>query len=273
MQPTPSEADSRPSLPMVLWPLSEVPRELRKEIRQERKKLRAEARKIYNLQIRKEVARRRLIHQSWSEIAADLGISAQRCRQAYNESLKQYEKRRPTLLQRKQRRRRVSDPTSRPSTALAPIYVRRGTVIDPPDTVRLKREVLNLRKRALPYEVIADLLGIDPEEAKELGKQAIRGLAGDEMADIELAKRLQLEQLDEMIAGIYPKATGGMFEAIDRVVKLLDAKAKILGLNAPTRIDIDSRLVIMAEQMDADIEELRDIAKDVLQAYPSLQGR
>jgi len=157
-----------------------------------------------------------------------------------------------------------------PSRGMVPVV--KGTVIEPPDTMRLKREILDLRKRALPYDYIADQLGITPEEAKSLGMQAIRGLGGDEINDIELAKRLQIEQIDAMIAGIYPKAINGMFEAIDRMVKLLDAKAKLLGLNAATKIDIENRLVIMADQMGADIDELREIAKEVIAGYPRLGG-
>ena len=147
----------------------------------------------------------------------------------------------------------------------------------PADPIWLQKEVLNLRKRALPYDLIADHLGISEDEAKRLGKKAISALKQDDVAELDLARRLQIEQLEAMIAAIYAQATGStiygdrlpvQLEAIDRMVKLLDAKAKLLGLNAPQRIDIDARLVVMAEHLGADVEELREIANDVLAGAP-----
>jgi hypothetical protein len=130
--------------------------------------------------------------------------------------------------------------------------------------------------------MIAEHLGISEEEAVAYAKAEIRRLGQDELLDIDLARRMHIEQIDAMIAAIYDDATGTTkfgdsrpvkYEAIDRMVRLLDAKAKLLGLNAPQKIDIDTRLVVMADQMGADLDELREIAVEVLEQYsPGLRS-
>jgi len=158
-----------------------------------------------------------------------------------------------------------------------------GTVFGPEALDPRARQVLDLRKRALPYDVIAEMLGITEDEATDLGRQALRAIKRATVEELDLARQLQVEQLEAMIAAIYTPATGTdldgtpqlvSLDAIDRMVKLLDAKAKLLGLNAPTKIDIDARLVVMAEELNADVDELRAIANDVLKGYtPSRAGR
>lgn len=153
-----------------------------------------------------------------------------------------------------------------------------GTVYGPPPSITdpRQREVLNLRKRAIPYEMIAEMLNISEEEAVDLGRSALRSLKRASVEELDLARQLQVEQIEAMIAAIYTQATGQRLDgssalvdldAIDRMVKLLDAKAKLLGLNAPQKIDIDARLIVMAREMGAPLEELREIANDVLAGY------
>lgn len=55
--------------------------------------------------------------------------------------------------------------------------------------------------------------------------------------DIAAAKGLDLARTDAMICAIWDAATAGNLDAIDRVDKLLTRRAKILGLDAPKRID------------------------------------
>ena len=247
-----------------------------KAFRRAQRPLKRYARAIYDLQVRADIAGRVANGESFEEIAEALGIKTWQVQNYYKQSEKRYQQ---VVDQIRFRGGTgyVTDYTEATVTAsgsvILPVIVTSGTVIDSPEREYLKREILELRKRALPYAVISEQLGISVEEAKVLGKQAIMALGGDELVDVELAKRMQIEQIDAMISGIYVQATNGIYEAIDRMVKLLDAKAKLLGLNAPTRIDIDSRLVVMAEHLGADINELREIADEVIQDYPKLRGR
>lgn len=248
------------------------------------RRVRREAREIVASEFRIAVVRLRRDGHTWKEIAALLGrSSAASCTLAYETACRAYaEESRYSGRPLDPEWWKMSGPSSRSharSTALVhvpgptstPGPAVTGTVVDPPSTserARLRRQILDLRKRALDYEAIAEHLGISFETARDLGKQALRMQAGDEYSEVELARRLQIEQVDAMIQGIYPRATAGIYDAIDRMVKLLDHKGKLLGLQAPMRIDIDARLVILAEQMGADLDEIREIAADVLKELP-----
>lgn len=45
--------------------------------------------------------------------------------------------------------------------------------------------------------------------------------------------RIELERLDRLMEALWPRAVSGDDAAIDRVLKLMDRRAKYLGLNAP----------------------------------------
>ncbi len=149
----------------------------------------------------------------------------------------------------------------------------RGEVLDSPDTAAAKKESFELRRRGLPYSEIADLLGVPEATARHYVKEKLRSIQDDELADTELARRMQLEQLEEMIRAIHAPATGRhqdgsygapILEAMDRMMKLLAQKAKLLGLDAPQRVDITHRLQLMADESGYDIEELEELAAQVL---------
>lgn len=151
-----------------------------------------------------------------------------------------------------------------------------GEILDPPDEVEFKRQAFALRKRALPFDEIAQMLGRSQDDCRRAVRQVLRSLERDELQDTALAKRMMLEQLDAMIAAITVPSTGRdidgkaspvILEAIDRMVKLLDRKAKLLGLDAPQKIDLNHRIEILAKETGYDVEELRDIAADVLRNY------
>ncbi|HEY6021624.1 MAG TPA: hypothetical protein VIY48_17675 [Candidatus Paceibacterota bacterium] len=53
----------------------------------------------------------------------------------------------------------------------------------------------------------------------------------------EEAKALDLLRLDRMILSLWPDARDGMVTAIDRVIKLIDMRAKLIGTYAPTQVE------------------------------------
>lgn len=146
-------------------------------------------------------------------------------------------------------------------------------VLDPPSITDLRKQAFELRLRAIPLDEIADMLGISENRAREYVAEVARTLAGDELHDADAARRIQLAQLDQMIRAIHAPATGRkpdgslgapVLEAIDRMLKLLDRKSKLLGLDAPQRIDISQRLEVIAHEGGYDYAELEEIAMRVL---------
>ena len=165
---------------------------------------------------------------------------------------------------------------SRPSENEASGGGRSGTVLDPPEIVQLRKDCLHLRKAALPFDQMADLLGISEQEARQRTAEAINELQQSEHLNADMHRTLMIEQIDQMIAAIHAPATGRtlgneripvVYDAIDRMMKLMKQKADLLGISDPPPLDIRLKLQQLAEEGSYDIVDLEDIARDVLQAH------
>ncbi len=74
------------------------------------------------------------------------------------------------------------------------------------------------------------------------------------VADITIAKGLDLERIDQLIFAIWTRATGGNLGAIEEVRQLLATRAKLMGLDAPKRQWLsgphDGPIPIQEEEID-----------------------
>ena len=93
---------------------------------------------------------------------------------------------------------------------------------------------LKLRKSGLTYDDIAEQLGYSNRGA------AFRAVMGaieritDEPAR-ELV-RLECERLDALQAALWQKAVSGNEKAVDKVLRIMERRARLLGLDKPAKI-------------------------------------
>lgn len=73
--------------------------------------------------------------------------------------------------------------------------------------------------------------------------------------DIATAKGQDLERIDELIAALWTEAKRGKWLAIDRIIALMERRARLLGLDAPHRIDIEMRVRQLAADLGLDPDE------------------
>ncbi len=100
-----------------------------------------------------------------------------------------------------------------------------------------QRQALELRRMGLGYEAIGAQLGIGKSQAHRLVQ---RGLAEARALINTSADELRSEQisrLDAMLTGLWPRARKGEVVAVDRVLKLMERRDKLLGIEAPVRIE------------------------------------
>jgi DNA-binding CsgD family transcriptional regulator len=151
-----------------------------------------------------------------------------------------------------------------------------GTVLDPEDVIQLRKECLVLRKAMVPFDKMAVLLGITEETARDRTYEALAELETSERLNSDLQRRLQVEQIDQMIEALHPAATGWdlkhgqrpvVLEAVDRMLKLLKQKAELLGLSEPPAVDIRIRLQALAAEGGYDIVDVEEVARGVLAAH------
>jgi len=106
------------------------------------------------------------------------------------------------------------------------------------------RQALELRKAGVSYAVIAERLGYrGPSGAHAAVGVALKKTL-QEPAD-EL-RQLEVERLDAMLLSIWPQVKQGNQGAIDRALRIMERRAKLLGLDAPVKQDFTSNGQTMA---------------------------
>ena len=131
-----------------------------------------------------------------------------------------------------------------------------------PDTAERDAEACRLRAKNLSYRRIAAELGIDVKAAYDGVRRAIRDTLQEPADDV---KRLELERLDElaqktrkvMLGTHYVVSQGKgvrltrddeplvddgpVLQAVDRLLKIQERRARLLGLDAPQRVSVDAQ--------------------------------
>jgi DNA-binding CsgD family transcriptional regulator len=108
---------------------------------------------------------------------------------------------------------------------------------------QLEQKCLELRSAGLSFREIARELKVAPATAY---KAVARGLAAVNAGCREQAQELRaLEalRLDQMQAALWQQATDGDVKAIDRILRIMERRARLLGLDEPerreTKLEID----------------------------------
>jgi hypothetical protein len=107
----------------------------------------------------------------------------------------------------------------------------------PRNAVALQRqqEALELRRAGLGYIAIADRLGISKSQSHRLVQHALAEAKESVLADAVTLQSEEVSRLDGLLTSIWPNARQGNLGAIDRVLKIMERRSKMLGLDAPQR--------------------------------------
>lgn len=90
-----------------------------------------------------------------------------------------------------------------------------------------------LRIAGVSLQQIADRLGYAaPSGAWHAAEAGLKAMFGDTpTSEREMARRLELARLDEMLVGVWRKARNGDLGGIDRVLKIMERRARYLELD------------------------------------------
>lgn len=105
------------------------------------------------------------------------------------------------------------------------------------------------------YQRIYEQTGVPEEEASKYVASHLNKLRNLEPTDIQQARTMQLARLDELLTAMWATAMKGSHHAMDQVLKILDRQAKLQGLDAPIRVDIEHRVRQLARESGLDEEE------------------
>lgn len=96
--------------------------------------------------------------------------------------------------------------------------------------------VLEARKAGYSYQQIADQLGISKGTVCKDLTRVLAEYHARTAEEVERLRALETERLDHMLRGIWPRATSGHLGAIERALKIMERRAKLLGLDGPIKI-------------------------------------
>jgi hypothetical protein len=94
---------------------------------------------------------------------------------------------------------------------------------------------LALRRAGLGFREIGEQLGVPTSTAYDAVMGALRDAIEHRREAAEEVRQLEIERLDALLAAIWPKAGDGRLPQLDRVIRIMERRARLLGLDAPTR--------------------------------------
>lgn len=98
-----------------------------------------------------------------------------------------------------------------------------------------QRQAIELKLAGASYRAIADRLGYGGPSGAY--KAVITGLKEAVREPAEELVTVELERLDRIFLGHWPAAIRGNKAATDACIKVMERRAKLLGLDAPTKVE------------------------------------
>jgi hypothetical protein len=117
-----------------------------------------------------------------------------------------------------------------------------------------ERQAMDLRKAGATFHQIATQLGYrDGGGARKAVVRALSRIPNEAAVDM---RAMDSERLDRLLLAVWKDALGGDLKAMDRALRILDQRAKLLGLNLPVRSEVD---MLVAQVDPGEIEVVQRI--------------
>lgn len=136
----------------------------------------------------------------------------------------------------------------------------------PPELVERERQVLELRRAGATYDDCARAVGYaTPQGAYLAYQRALKRTLVETGA--EEARQQELDRLDRLQRAVWPNALQGDLAAVNSVLRIMDRRARYLGLDAPIKHDVTVETVDPTS-IDAEVARLVGLLGQPTQAAP-----
>ena len=98
-----------------------------------------------------------------------------------------------------------------------------------------RTQYVNLRKAGYTHEHIAAQFGVTRQAVCQGIQKALQAQQAESVGDL---RALENERLDDLLRAIYQTAVQGDHGAIDRILRIMERRAKLWGLDAPVRQEL-----------------------------------
>ncbi|MCL2515288.1 MAG: helix-turn-helix domain-containing protein [Microbacteriaceae bacterium] len=103
----------------------------------------------------------------------------------------------------------------------------RGSAGRVTDSTARQTEAVRLRLSGANYQQIADALGVNRSTAWRAVDKALKAERFEAVAEL---RQIELARLDQVLSTLWPKATRGDLQAVDRVLNTIHLQAKLTGM-------------------------------------------
>jgi hypothetical protein len=126
-------------------------------------------------------------------------------------------------------------------------------------TLKRDSRVYELRIQGLTFDAIANEVGFSGPSGAWQAYQRIRHEVIFE--SIDDARQLELMRLDELQVAVWDRAVNGELPAAHCVLKIMDRRAKLLGLDKPEKVEVN-KWDFNAEDLDAEVQRIVDMMNE-----------
>lgn len=116
-----------------------------------------------------------------------------------------------------------------------------------------RKKALQLRLAGATYAEIGEAMGCGISAARTRIKGALSDICAEERGQL---RSIEVARLDRLQRSCWAAALAGDLAAIDRSVKIIDRRAKLLGLDAPQQMEVTSSMDVDLDGTAAKIMEL-----------------
>ena len=109
-----------------------------------------------------------------------------------------------------------------------------------PEVLERENKIIELRRAGATWAVIADRVGYASASGaynayQRIAERVIR-------PNLEEYRDMELDRLDRLQMGVWSKALSGDSRAVDSVLKIIDRRSRILGLDAPKEVNLKAEV-------------------------------
>ena len=133
-------------------------------------------------------------------------------------------------------------------------------------------KALELRKAGATYRAIAEQLGYaQPRGAHKAVSSALKATLREPAEEL---RTLELERLDAMALALWRRAQAGDEKAVDRCLRIMERRARLLGLDAAAKTEVTGKEggPIAYERTCADLSD-EELEAAILHEAEKIRGR
>lgn len=141
------------------------------------------------------------------------------------------------------------------------------------DIIDKRQIALELRRSGLSFREIAQEMGIGVKTASEYVQAELLELRDKTQLDASLIRDVELERCDYMLSRIWNAVKRGEVDAVLTALKIQERRAKLLGLDAPTKSQIDATVAAITPDQVSKMgdSEIEKRLKSLLEAVKGSQ--